>query len=350
MSYNQKARDLSIDFIKMIAIFGVIVIHVGSGVFASNPVGSAEWLWGLGIGSCVRASVPLFLMCSGALLLNSQKELSLKKLYFHNILRIVIAMLFWGMMYKLYHLSATGTISLQNVIYSFKRVLLFDQEFHFYYIHIILIVYVFLPVTRVFAKSASKRQLEYFLLVWFALAIVYPTVNTFYPFNLLSGLTSQWYINMTYASIGYGLLGYYIKEYPFSLKLGAALSLAGLLGTYFATLFISQKSGYLSEVFFQGMSLFVCFLAAGLFSLCMRVSFKKENGIFSKFVVFVSKGSFCVYLVHMFIIYIFKSMGYTSDITLCIISVPVISASVLAISLIIYFVLSKIPVVKKYLI
>ena len=81
---DRSTRDLSIDLIKVIAIFGVLVIHVDAGVLTQEQIGSFEWICGRVWGSLVRGSVPLFLMTSGALMLNPRKELALKKLYFHK--------------------------------------------------------------------------------------------------------------------------------------------------------------------------------------------------------------------------------------------------------------------------
>ncbi len=342
-----KTRNVTIDIIKAIAILGVLIIHVGSSVLTQAQVGSFEWMGGLFWGSLVRASVPLFLMASGAIMLDFGKPLSLKKLYFHNIARIVVAMLVWGFGYKLYHLAVAGQLNLPMVWYSFKRLLLFDQEFHFYYIHMILLVYVFLPITRLFAEKADKKTLEYALILWAILAVVYPTLRNFTPFTLLSGLTGQWAINLTFASIGYGLLGYYLKQYPLTLKKGAVCFGVGMIVTFGVTFYMSIQTGVLSERFLQGTSPGVCLLAVGIFSLAPYV---KVKGMFEKVVIYLSKASFCIYLSHMFILYILAHFGITAQVMPAICSVPIISILALFVCLIIYAVLSKIPVLNKWII
>lgn len=56
------------DLLKSLAITGVILIHVSAGGY-SHPVGSFHWLSALFWGSVSRASVPIFLMVTGALML-----------------------------------------------------------------------------------------------------------------------------------------------------------------------------------------------------------------------------------------------------------------------------------------
>ena len=159
-------RNTMLDIIKTFAILGVISIHVVSRVLTGESIGTAQWNTALFWATLFRASVPLFLMCSGALMLDREKPLSIKKLYLHNMLRIVIAMLVWGFLYKIYHLKMNGGLNFEQVIFSLKRLFLFDHEFHFYYIHIILIVYAFLPITRILTDKADKKNINsYSLLV-----------------------------------------------------------------------------------------------------------------------------------------------------------------------------------------
>ena len=66
-------RNKGIDLTKSIAILCVLFIHAGSAFYAF-PVASSAWNTLLAYGSLVRAGVPLFLMCSGALLLNTEKK------------------------------------------------------------------------------------------------------------------------------------------------------------------------------------------------------------------------------------------------------------------------------------
>ena len=339
-------RNLTIDFIKAFSIFGVIAIHVNSILLTNASIGSFSWNMGLFYGVLFRQSVPLFLMASGAIMLNPDKELPMKKLYFHNILRIVIAMIFWGMCYKLYHLTISNQLSLSAVWHSFKEVLLFNQEFHFYYIHVILITYIFLPLTRLLAKNADKKLYIYAFILLFFFGTVYPTLRVFHPFNLLSGYTKQWTINFAYASIGYSLLGYYLKIYPLSIKKSFCYTVTGLLLTILFTVILSYRDMALNEIFLQGLSPTVFLSALGIFGLITHVNIK---GFLSKTITYISKASFFIYISHLFVLYIFQNYSITAQMMSPVISVPIITLAILGICLFIYSVISKIPLLKKYI-
>lgn len=338
------ARYGSIDFLKALAIFGVLTIHTCT-LGYQTPVGSASWGAAVFWGAVTRASVPIFLMCSGALLLDPARALPFQKLYGKNILRLLAAMLIWAMAYKCYHLAMDHTFTAAALWQAFKEVLLFKQEFHFYYLHMMLLVYVFLPVTRSFVCHAGRGTLQYFLALWFLLGIVYPTLRPFWPLRLLDGIPAQWLMNMTYAAIGYGVLGYYLRRYP--LRFGAGLSLfaAGFLFVFGATWRMSLHTGTLYTGFLEGMSMGVAAMAAGLFSMAVR-----GHTPCPRVCTQLSRASFCIFLAHMFFLYTFNELGATVLIGPCLLTIPASVCCSLALSFLVYLVLSRIPVVKKYLI
>lgn len=342
-------RNRSIDLLKTLAIIGVVVIHTCSGGYG-NPIPSFDWISSVFWGSIVRASVPIFFMCSGALLLSPHKELSLKKLYTKNLLKIVVAMFAWALAYKGYLLVISNAFTWPACFQAIKEVLLFNHEFHLYYLHILILVYVFLPITRVFVKNASQKELKYALTVWFLLGIVYPTVKTFWPFTLLTGMPAQWAMNMTYAAIGYGVLGFYLSCYPLrSPKWDIALCVTGFVLAFGLTVLLSVKSGSLYPNFLEGMSVGVALLATGLFGLGQRIRLNPD-GKALKAVTKISKASFCIYLVHVFFIYFFNAWSISVNLLPPLISIPLLSCVNLTLSYCCYCILSKIPVINKWLV
>ena len=259
-------------------------------------------------------------------------------------------MFVWAFVYKGYHLLVSGTFSLSACYQALKEFFLFKHEFHLYYLHILILVYVFLPITRVFVKNASQKELKYALGVWFFLGIVYPTVKAFWPFNLLTGIPVQWLMNMTYAAIGYGILGYYLSCYPPRFpKRQIAVCAAGFITVFGLTVFMSIKSGKLYQNFFEGMSVGVALLAIGLFGLVQTINLN-QNGIVLKLVTKISKASFCIYLVHIFIIYGFEFLDISVNMLPSLISIPLLSCLNIGLSYCCYYILSKIPIINRWIV
>jgi surface polysaccharide O-acyltransferase-like enzyme len=351
MEERHAARDTSIDLIKVIAIIGVVTIHTCIGGYA-YPIGS--WNWGASLfwGCITRASVPLFFMCSGALLLDPHHALSLKKLYSKNILRVLTALLFWAMAYKIFNLLIAGTFSVSTVFQAVKEVILFKHEDHLYYIHIILLVYAFLPITRVFVQNANKKLMEYALALWFILGILFPTVKVFWPFSLLIGIPLQWMLNMTYASIGYGILGYYMKRYRNSEFLSyLVIGFLGFFLSFGATWYGSVQKGVLYQHFLEGMTCGVAFLAVGIFGACITWAEKRElSSKIGRVLTYGSKASFCIFLVHVFFLKIFPCMGLSVNVFPCLISIPLLVILNLVCSIWVYWILSHVVILKKWVV
>ena len=144
-----RQRDQAIDILKSIAIASVVLIHVTSHGWGVYEINSVDWVANMFWATLARPAVPVFLMCSGALMLPPEVGLTLRKLYMKNLLRVVLAMYFWAIAYKVYHMLTQGGVSVDALARGLKQVLVFNQEFHLYYIHMIILVYACLPVTRI---------------------------------------------------------------------------------------------------------------------------------------------------------------------------------------------------------
>lgn len=342
-------RDEKIDLVKALAIWNVVLCHVAAAPFSGGTVGTTPWFAALFWTSLAHACVPLFFMASGALLLKPEKELTLKKLYTKNLARVLAALFFWALCYKLVTLKLMDSLTLPDVIDAVKHLLLFHHEEHFYYLHITLLAYAALPVTRLVAKYADKRLLEYALALWFLLGVLYPTVRTFWPFTLLSGVPVQWRMNMTYASIGYMLLGRYLSVYYPRPRRGTSgmVLLAGFLLTFWGTCLASCAAGRPDEHFLEGMGAPVFLVVLGVWGLCQTVPLSQSG---KKLAGFISKASFCVYLTHIFFLQAFARWGLRAVDGPVLLTAPLISGLIIGCCCAVYMALSQVPVVRRWLI
>lgn len=342
-----KGRDPALDALRALAIVMVLIIHAASNGLTLPPSDPSWWgalLWG----GLARPAVPLFFMCSGALMLS--RDIPLKRLYGHNILRILTAMFCWAMLYKLAHLLSGGGLTPAGLWQSVKEVLVLNQEFHFYYLHILLLVYAFLPVARVFVRSASRRELVYALGFWCVTGILFPLIRHFWPFTLVYTMNASWYImNMTYSAIGYSLLGYFLRQYGGLIprRWYAAALAAGTAVVMAGTAVSSLRAGALSEIFLEGMSPGPMLMAAGLMGLAITRPSWPEG--LRRVTEGLSKASFCVYLSHIFFLRALGHLGLTSA-SIPLLTIPVLAVLTLALSWVLYLALRRIPFVKTWLI
>ena len=291
----------------------------------------------------MRAGVPLFLMCSGALMLDPEKPLPLKKLFGKSILRLLLSLFFWAAVYGVVRLAFAGDLSQASLRRLGKNLILFRHESHLYYLHIILLVYALLPVIRTLTARASRRQILYCLALWFALGIVHPTLSPYWPFRLAGGIPMQWGMNMTWASGGYCLLGWYLYrcERPRK-RMFFALFLLGFAATFFGTWAMSVHQQTFVRDLFGGMGVNVCLMAVGIYGLCLEAC----PGNWAEF---FSKASFCIYLSHMLFLLLFRRFLFSELSMPCIVSVPLLTAAAFSCSTGLYLLLRRIPFAKRWL-
>jgi surface polysaccharide O-acyltransferase-like enzyme len=354
-----ESRIGHIDTLKTLAILGVITIHISSGPLLHSQIGSLDWFFSLFWASVVRWSVPVFLMCSGVLFLNPDKTITIKQLFTKYLLRIVIALVFWAIFYEFVDIfkafNSSGYIDHAIVRKSIKNLLTFNTHVHLYYIYIIILIYFFLPIIRVFSDAASKAQMEYTLFAWVILGIIFPFAIKFYPFTLIKGIVAQYALRLAYSAIGYFLLGGYLQRYTLRKRTTYVIYLLGILGlvtTIYGTIVKSTASKTVIDMFLEGTAPNIAVMATALFLLVKNLHSKSSNiiGRRTKITRYISKASFCIYLVHVFFIIVFRDMNYFNPIVGTIYSIPIFVLLTLVLSLGVYFVLSKIPVVNRYLI
>ena len=108
MSLPSQARQLDLDLVRTVAIFGTVLIHATAVGGFNWAFGSAAWTANLFWSSLLRCAVPLFLMCSGALFLDPGRDLPLKTLWGKNMFRIAVALVFWATAYLVWGLWLLG--------------------------------------------------------------------------------------------------------------------------------------------------------------------------------------------------------------------------------------------------
>ena len=339
-------RDIGLDLVRAMAIVMVVIIHTASGA-ATAGVGSANWYGALSWAALARPAVPLFFMCSGALMLG--RDIPLKRLYGHNMLRVIVAMLVWAFVYQLDGLTP-GQLTPANLWYAVKSTLVLNHVFHFYYLHILILVYAFVPIVRVFIRGASRREVEYLLVIWLAVGILTPLLQSFWPFTLVSPMR-QWYkMNMSYAAIGYGVLGWYLKQYGNTIA-GKWYWLAftgGLALTFGGTAILSLRAGWLVESFLEGMSPGPMLMAFGLFGL--MANRESWPGWLEKAGGRLALSSFCIYLIHILVLVHAREMGLDPAASPSLVIIPLSVLAVMIPSYLCWEVLRHIPIVKTWLI
>jgi surface polysaccharide O-acyltransferase-like enzyme len=98
-----KERLLYADFLRIIATFAVMFLHIAANQWYSTDINSFEWQVFNIYDSLVRFCVPVFVMLSGMFFLEPGKQIPIKKIYTKYILRIVTAFILWSAAYVIFN-------------------------------------------------------------------------------------------------------------------------------------------------------------------------------------------------------------------------------------------------------
>ena len=353
---GQDRRDAVPDILKCLCCVFVIIIHTASQSMSALHIDTFNWFSASFWGSLCRPAVPVFLMVSGSLLLDPEKELSIWQIYTRYFLRILLCLLFWAFLYELYFIAGYWILYRQFdplwFLDAVKNTLFFDHHFHLYYLQLLLIFYVFLPALRVFAAKADRKTLRYTLGIWMIFGILLPTLAKYPPFSQITGIPGEYPLSMTYSALGYGLLGWYLKTADIrreQFRRYLLIFLGGFAIVYGMTILLSFSQSCLNQDFLDGFTPGVALMAVGLFGGVSALYGGRDARSMPR-VLWFSKASFCIYLVHHFFVMLLLTYLYFAYKYFCLVVIPLQAAAVLGMSLLSYLMLKRIPWVKDHLI
>ena len=341
-------RSGAIDLTKCLAVCAVLLIHCSANRFSLYGIGSLPWLAVLLWNGACKWAVPVFLMCSGALMNAPERDLPLGKLFSRYLLRLVAALSVWAALYECLRIwMLRGSAPLPALLRQAGRNWLTgDTYFHLYYFYFAIGLYLALPLTRLICHYAAREELRYAVLLCLATGVLLPTLRYFFPFSQGGPSLLRFILPPVFASAGLGLLGWYLLRTP---SRGVLPPLLLLLGSFAAEfLFTWRRSaaeGRLNTILLDGFSPTSVLMAAGIFRLAQALSQRWDMPFF---VTFLSRASFCVYLIHPFFQWLARQRFFEALPPLW--GVPLQALLLLGLSLCAYWFLRRVPVVSRWLI
>lgn len=171
----EQRNKIYLDILRLIAIYCVVLNHTcGSFFLPAEQNGEVLYWWMLVQNQVVKMAVPLFLMATGALLLN--KEESLSRLLEHRVLRFLGIILFIGLLqYVLYLCRGRETSGVWDICYMFHKDLgAYNDFWASWFLCAYLGILLLLPFLRMLARAMTRQLLFYMLGVQVAFCCVLP--------------------------------------------------------------------------------------------------------------------------------------------------------------------------------
>jgi surface polysaccharide O-acyltransferase-like enzyme len=324
----------------------VVVLHVGArGILTYEPLKSAGWWTSNLFEAATRWCVPVFVMLSGALLLDPSKSEPLWTFYRKRLSRIGIPLVFWSAFFLawqwLYHGEAPTAVRIA------RRLIAGTTYYHLHFMYVIAGLYVVAPMLRVFVRHADRTTQALAVAIALACACAATMIGVIYP-----ATPSMFTRFVPY--IGYFLAGACLRDIALSRRglLAAVAASVGAMATTFVgtgilvgTFGIEDPRALALDYFLSPtsvvLSLAVFLLIRGLGQ--ERGPATRAQGITVRWLAPATLG---MYLVHPVFLELYENAGLVLWPSLAPVGLVVASVAVFASSLLATLVLQRIPIVR----
>jgi surface polysaccharide O-acyltransferase-like enzyme len=301
--------------------------------------------------SLARWSIPVFLMLSGAFLVDEAAGAAPGPFLLHRFRRIGIPFLFWSAVYFAWNIEMNG----QDTPYrSFLLVIARRPAYyHLWFLYVLMGLYLLAPLLGAYTVAASRSNIVYLLLLWFLFGSLVPAIESYAGLSIAFMTSAP---ASVFRYIGYFLLGHLLRATRWPCGRCITLFLAGYavtaLGTYFVT--VVRNRGSFGGVFYEYYSPNVLLMSVALFVFFRSAAGMDVGGLRSHGMRTVRFTAACVpgiYLVHALLIAALKRgmAGIVLDQYMShpAMGVPFFALVVFALSLGIVGLIRAVPVVRR---
>lgn len=339
-----------VDLIRTIAILMVILVHASFFPYKiPSEITSTviiNWFTADVYGAIGYLGVPLFVMLSGALLLNPAKaDESMGEFFKKRFHRIGLPLVFWTAVYFIWSFTVYDKpVTLFNI----GQGLISGSYPILWFLYLLVGLYAVTPILRILVKHIDRNKFTLLIALWFAGTISVPIIHTFtnLSFNPVMFVFTDW--------VGFFLLGIYLvntKIHSAVAYLGLAF---GLLVAIFGEWFLTAAMGEQATGYFHGYLSFNMIIAsAALFLILISIPKSRidsGNATVNRLIHWIEQNTLPLYLVHVIVLETLHlgllgfSFPYTNNL---LIDVPLIALVTFVLSAAIIYPLKKITCVAK---
>ncbi len=345
MNNDGAKRIYYLDYLRVLAIISIVVGHNATPYFWGN-IDSSQWKAVNIYETVLRPFLPVFLMISGSLFLN--RQIPIKKIYSKYVVKMLVAVVAWSLFYAIVAPDP-----------SLGFVTQFAQGFyHLWFMKLMILIYLLLPLIKRLADN--KRASMVYLIVAGIIFTLGQGISILHDFVSVSAVETNPVLNFIYyfrdsalmqmiGYVGYFMLGHHLAKMEPVKKIRVsiyALALLSFAFTYKAQYVVAFGAQGPSENYYGPFMLNIFFPSVALF-----LFFKNLELDGNSFIQQLSKISFGVYLIHpIVIIWLEKYFGIRSVMINPLFGILLVGILTAAIAFVFSYILSRIPVVNKYLV
>lgn len=299
MDKKKPKRILYIDLLNIAACFGVVVLHCSNTVFDYRL--NHTWIFSLLMQVAFYWTVPIFVMLSGATLMNYREKYSTKIYFKRRFIHVIGPFLIWSTVFLIWKLY-TGELVWESWKTTVSWYLGNGIESIYWFFYPLFGMYLLIPVFSMLTGAGGKKILYYILMI----AAGYSCVLAYLPDHFQIYYNAALFSPLANGFVGYIVLGWLLSKENIGKKMrrliyGIGVFCFGLMFVY--TLLQSGRDGTFSYTFFDSSGLTAYGMAAAVF-VWFRYhdwSFLEKEKI-RRTIKVMSGASFGIYLIQMRII------------------------------------------------
>ncbi|WP_299448239.1 acyltransferase family protein [uncultured Phascolarctobacterium sp.] len=310
-------REQYIDCIRIVCAYSVVLLH--STAYAVYDYNGKMFDAFVLLNTFTRLAVPLFFMCSGAVILKSGFKI---EQLFKRVKRIVYPLIFWSIFYEIYLIYCGLNKSILDAIND----ILHDRVmYHMWFLYALLGIYLLIPFLHKMVQGMDSKDWKWF---WkFSISIILiKTIMTLCHSYIPASFT------MIPISIVYVMAGYYLSHFesPISktyVQAGGAFASIIIVGVL--TIHSSHVSGKYIESFINLDNFFIYLGAGFAFLLFKNLSKILNNSFVLNTIGNLKDITYFCYLSHVLILDILYSKIYLYNYYTC--DYPIVASVALSI-------------------
>lgn len=343
-------RIVKYDLLRIAACFAIVLLHVSNSYWYGVDIKGRDFAIMTVYNSFTRFGVPVFFMLSGLFLLDPERSLSWGK-WAKKIGKLAACFFVWSLFYAFqsvfFHGIVHGWSSVSPEMWEDAVTRLVMGHGHMWFLLDLMGFYLILPALRKICEDI--RVAGYFFLLWVLVRFVIVTmVPGLWGGRILAVVTAMHLYVLT-GYIGYFLCG--LLFHKISIPRGWRYVLYGagaaaLLFTIGKTLADCRAGMTYDDHWFNPSNINILILSIAVFVLFkhMKVPRRAEE---ARWVSAMAKSTFFVYMIHPFFIEKLNLLGINVIAFPVILSIPVMTVGIFAVSMLLGWLAGKIPFIGR---
>lgn len=298
---NNEKRIVYLDILNIIAMIAVVAMHSNWIVHENPNIGA--WNTSLIVECICYFAVPVFVMNTGATLMDYRKKYDTKTFFKKRIKKVLIPFIFWVGVMFIWRIFILKTLQLHGIVDFCNAFFSNQEESTYYFMFIIIGLYLIMPLLSHLVKDEYRTTLWYVFFLYIIVDGFIPNILRFFEINWNRDITSNLGSLVIFVILGYLLSTEDLKKRDkILIHIGAVI---GLIYRYSITFYLSKKTGLVNNLtwgytswnsILLAMSIFI--IVKDIFGCKIKVSDKVAKVLSS-----ISGCSFGIYLIHKIILH-----------------------------------------------